>query len=298
MSFTHITLSLHHYSHKATLKSTHNLACVYRPFTTLRTEMKKNILCLLVAVLAIASCKTREKVAYIQDIQPNEEVTTQSVRALKLVPGDKIGIVVTSATTPELAMRYNINPGSNTSSTQNADNLRYTIDENGNVDLPGIGRIEIGGLTRSEAAARIQAKYREGVINDAVITLAAYNQFVTILGDVARPGQQEITRDNLTILEAIGRAGDLNITGRRDCVKVIRQEGSVSKTYYVDLRSKDLFNSPVYNLQQNDIVYVEPNKVKMGQSTNNDNSVRSIATWLSVASVVTSITILITNAIK
>ena len=151
----------------------------------------------------------------------------------------------------------------------------------------------MGGLTRSEAAAKIQQAFRAGLLKDAVVTVSAYNQFVTILGDVARPGRQEIRRDNITIFEALGMAGDLNITGRRDAVKVIRQEGNVSKTYFIDLRSKDVFNSPVYNLQQNDIVYVEPNKVKMGQSTNNDNSVRAISTWLSVTSVLTSIAILI-----
>jgi polysaccharide export outer membrane protein len=79
---------------------------------------------------------------------------------------------------------------------------------------------------------------------------------------------------------------------------VIRQEGTESKTYYVDLRSKDLLGSPVYNLRQNDVVYVQPNKVKQGQSTNNDNSVRSIATWLSISSVLTSSAILITNALR
>ena len=129
--------------------------------------------------------------------------------------------------------------------------------------------------------------------NDAVVTVAAYNQFVTVLGDVARPGRLEIARDNITIFEAIGMAGDLNITGRRDAIKVIRQEGNECKTYFIDLRSKNVFNSPVYNLQQNDIVYVEPNRVKMGSSTNNDNSIRNISTWLSITSVLTSISILI-----
>ena len=161
--------------------------------------------------------------------------------------------------------------------------------------MPGIGRVQVGGLTRAEAASRIQAKFRDGVLNDAVVTVAAYNQYITVLGEVARPGLQEITRDKMTILEAIGRAGDLTITGRRDCIKVLRQEGSVTKTYFVDLRSKDLFNSPVFNLQQNDVVYVEPNKVRMGQSTNNGNSVRNISTWLTVTSVLTSIAVLVTN---
>ena len=255
--------------------------------------MKKNLFILLLAMFTIVSCKTKEKIIYLQDVENNAEITTQSANALKLVPGDKIGIIVTSAATPDLAARYNLTPGTNYSSSNNTDNMRYTIDENGCIDMLGIGRTKVSGMTRAEAANSIQEKFRQGILNDAVVTVAAYNQYITILGEVARPGQLEITRDNINILEANGRAGDLTITGRRDRIKVIRQEGNVSKTYFVDLRSKDLFNSPVYNLQQNDIVYVEPNKVKMGQSTNNDNSVRNIATWLSVTSVLTSIAILI-----
>ena len=256
--------------------------------------MKKNLLLMLALVLALASCKTREKIVYLQDTLPNESVPTQKINVLKIEPGDKLGITVTSAATPELAARYNLNTGSNSSTGQaNYDNFRYTVDENGNIDMQGIGRVQVGGLTRSEAASKIQNAFRNGVLNDAVVTVSAYNQYITILGDVARPGRQEIKRDNINILEALGMAGDLNITGRRDAVKVIRQEGDVAKTYYIDLRSKNIFNSPVYNLQQNDIVYVEPNKMKMGQSTNNDNSVRAIQTWLSVSSVLTSISILI-----
>lgn len=256
--------------------------------------MKKNLILLLIAMLTIASCKTQEKIVYFQDTEQNGTVATQKAVALKLIPGDKIGVNITSAATPELALRYSLVQGTASSAAQaNVNIYRYTLDENGNVDLPGVGRLKVGGLTRSEAAALIQAKYREGVINDAVVTVASYNQYVTILGEVKTPGQYEITRDNLNILEAIGRAGDLTITGRRDRVKVIRQEGDASKTYYVDLRSKDLFNSPVYNLQQNDVVYVEPNKMRTGQSTYNDNSIRSISTWLSISSVLISLSILI-----
>lgn len=256
--------------------------------------MKKNLILLFIALLTMASCKTQEKIVYFQDTEANGTIETQKAIALKLIPGDKIGVNVTSATTPELAMRYNLTQGNaSTSATINANNYRYTLDENGNVDLPGIGRLKVSGLTRAEAASLIQAKYRDGIINDAVVTVSTYNQYVTILGEVKNPGQLEITRDNLNILEAIGRAGDLTITGRRDCVKVIRQEGKESKTYYVDLRSKDIFNSPVYNLQQNDVIYVEPNKMKSGQSTYNDNSIRSISTWLSISSFLTSLAILI-----
>ena len=256
--------------------------------------MKKNLILLLIAMLTIASCKTQEKIVYFQDTEQNGTIATQKAVALKLIPGDKIGVNITSASTPELALRYSLIQGTVSSAAQaNVNIYRYTLDENGNVDLPGVGRIKVSGLTRSEAAALIQAKYREGIINDAIVTVASYNQYVTILGEVKAPGQYEITRDNLNILEAIGRAGDLTITGRRDRVKVIRQEGDANKTYYVDLRSKDLFNSPVYNLQQNDVVYIEPNKMRTGQSTYNDNSIRSISTWLSISSVLISLSILI-----
>lgn len=258
--------------------------------------MKSNLILLLLAVLTLGSCKTREKIAYFQDATSSTVVATPSQNVLKLVPGDKVSIIVTSAATPELAERYNLSAGSTySSSNATTENLRYTLDENGNIDMLGIGRIQIGGLTRSEAAEKIQSVFRHGILNDAVVTVAAYNQFITVLGDVAHPGRIGISRDAITIIEAIGLAGDLNITGRRDQIKVIRQEGDQSKTYFVDLRSKDIFNSPVYYLQQNDIVYVEPNKVKMGQSTNNDNSVRTISTWLSVSSLLLSIAILIFN---
>ena len=170
-----------------------------------------------------------------------------------------------------------------------ADNQRYTIDENGNIDLLGVGRVQVSGLTRAQAATKIQEIFRNGFINDAVVTVAAYNQYINVLGEVAKPGRIEIKRDNLTILEAISMAGDLTIYGRRDMIRVLRQEGNATKTYFVDLRSKDIFNSPVYNLQQNDIIYVEPNRVKMGQSTNNDNTFRNVSVWITFASFLTTL---------
>lgn len=253
--------------------------------------MKKNVILFLSILCCLFSCKTAEKIVYLRDVNSEEAIKTQSVQALKLSAGDKIGVTVTSAATPELAQRYNLSAGS--SSNSNIENQRYTIDENGNIDMLGIGRIQVGGLTRSEAAEKIQATFRQKLLRDAVVTVAAYNQYITVLGEVNNPGRIEIDRDNITLLEAIGMAGDLTILGRRDQIKVLRQTGDSSVTYFVDLRSKDILKSPVYNLQQNDIVYVEPNKVRMGQSTNNDNSLRNISMWMSITSMLTSIAVLI-----
>ena len=271
-----------------------------KPFTKIQNiiTMRKTIFLLLLSALAITSCKTPEDIEYFQNTQPDSIIATQAIKTLKLVPGDKIGVTVTSANTPELAARYNLTSGNSSSSTTNADNMRYTIDENGNVDIPGIGRTAVSGLTRAEAAARIQSMFRNGIINDAVVTVAAYNRYITVLGEVASPGQQEITRDNITILEAIGRAGDLTITGQRKQVKVIRQEGNESRTYYIDLTTDDIFKSPVYNLQQNDVVYVAPNDKRKRDSKATGNIFNTPSIWISLASLATTIATLVITQVK
>lgn len=271
-----------------------------KPFTKIQNiiTMKKTIFLLLLSALAITSCKTPEDIEYFQNTQPDSIIATQAIKTLKLVPGDKIGVTVTSANTPELAARYNLTSGNSSSSTTNADNMRYTIDENGNVDIPGIGRTAVSGLTRAEAAARIQSMFRNGIINDAVVTVAAYNRYITVLGEVASPGQQEITRDNITILEAIGRAGDLTITGQRKQVKVIRQEGNESRTYYIDLTTDDIFKSPVYNLQQNDVVYVAPNDKRKRDSKATGNIFNTPSIWISLASLATTIATIVITQVK
>lgn len=271
-----------------------------KPFTKIQNiiTMKKTIFLLLLSALAITSCKTPEDIEYFQNTQPDSIIATQAIKTLKLVPGDKIGVTVTSANTPELAARYNLTSGNSSSNTTNADNMRYTIDENGNVDIPGIGRTAVSGLTRAEAAARIQSMFRNGIINDAVVTVAAYNRYITVLGEVASPGQQEITRDNITILEAIGRAGDLTITGQRKQVKVIRQEGNESRTYYIDLTTDDIFKSPVYNLQQNDVVYVAPNDKRKRDSKATGNIFNTPSIWISLASLATTIATLVITQVK
>lgn len=213
--------------------------------------------------------------------------------------GDKISVIITSSSTPELAQRFNLpvvtfQAGTTNASYNNQISV-YTVDENGGIDVPTLGRVKVSGLTRSEAGEKIQAMLRSGLLRDAVVTVNSFDQFVTVLGEVSKPGKININKDNLTILEALGQAGDLTIQARRDRVLVLRQEGSETRSYYVDLRSKDLLSSPVYNLQQNDLVYVEPNKIRMGQSTYNENSIRSISTWLSVSSVLISLGILIFN---
>lgn len=260
--------------------------------------MKKIAFLLLAATLCLTGCRTKEKVLYFQDLANGETIPTKLLETIRFQPGDKVSIVVSSAATPEHVARYNLpvitqQVGATTARSNSNQVALYTVDENGDVEIPSIGKQRIGGLTRSEAEARIQSLFRNGILNDAIVTVTPYSQYVTVMGEVKNPGRYEFSRDQMTITELLGMAGDLTIQGRRDRILVLRQEGGETKSYYLDIRSKNFMNSPVYYLKQNDVVYVEPNRMRMGQSTNNDNSIRQISMWISIASFLTTIGVLI-----
>lgn len=260
----------------------------------------KYIICFVALVLTLASCKTQKDVAYFQDLTEEGAVVAQAEQFLVFHKGDKLTVNVNSAATPEQAVRY-MTPLITTRGAgiyNSQYQTLFTVDDDGNVTVPGLAPIKAEGLTRSQLATTIQSMLRAELLKDAVVTVDTYGRFVTVLGEVRSPGRIEMTKDYLTILEALGAVGDLNIQAMRNEIVVLRHEDGQIKNYFVDMRSKDLMNSPVFYLQQDDVIYVKPNKYRRGQSTVNDNSLRSISTWLSVASVVTSITILITNAVR
>ena len=119
------------------------------------------------------------------------------------------------------------------------------------------------------------------------------NLYFSVLGEVKNPGKYPISKDRITILEAISMAGDLTIYGKRDAIFVIREEGGKRITHYVDIRTRDLFDSPVYYLKQNDLIYIQPNKVRAGQSNLNENSVKSVGLWVSIGSFLSSLGVLL-----
>jgi polysaccharide export outer membrane protein len=124
-------------------------------------------------------------------------------------------------------------------------------------------------------------------VNDAVVTVQFLNFKVSVMGEVVRPGTFEVDSDRITLLDALSLAGDMTIYGRRDNVRVIREENGERTVAIVDLRSRNLMNSPYYYLKQNDIVYVEPNKARAGQREINQN--RSVSTFASILSVLASL---------
>lgn len=152
-------------------------------------------------------------------------------------------------------------------------------------------------MKREEIAEYIKNELiKENLVKDPVVTVEFANLCISVLGEVNNPGRFSIDRDKLTVLDALSMAGDLTIYGNRSKVMVLRQEGDVQRVYGLNLTSGNhVYTSPAFYLQQNDVVYVEPNAVKARQSTVNGNNVRSTSFWISLASLLTSIGILIFN---
>ncbi len=258
----------------------------------------KKILLMAMLALALASCNTSKKIVYFQDIQVNRPEAITEARDITVQPKDQISILVSSKD-PQLAALFNLprvqyRVGDNNMQNTNGDVSGYTLDTEGYIDFPVLGRLYVAGMTKSEIASYIKKRLMdENLINDPVVTVEFMNLYYSILGEVNSPGKYMITKDQITLLEAISMAGDLTIYGKRDAVFVVREEDGQRVTHWVDLRTQDLFHSPVYYLKQNDVIYVRPNKVRAGQSTINENSVKSVSLWISIASFLSSLGVLL-----
>lgn len=249
-------------------------------------------------LLVSTSCTTQKEVAYFQDITTESTLATQAEKFLTILPGDKLNILVNSATTPEQAERFNLRTISSNGGSNQQNQTVYTVSEDGTITVPGLEPVKVAGMTRSELALHIQNLLRKELLHDAVVNVNCTQRYVTVLGEVSSPGRYEFARESMNILELLGMAGDLAIQGKRTNIMVIREEQGEKHTYFLDIRSKDIFQSPAFYLQQNDVVYVTPNRFRRGQSTVNGTSLRSIGTWIGTISGVTSIVILITNALR
>jgi polysaccharide export outer membrane protein len=214
---------------------------------------------------------------------------------LIIQPQDMLSIVVSSKE-PELALPFNLPVISYQEVGETYMQQRilgYIVDKTGNIDFPVLGVLHIEGLTRTRLAQFIKEKIiAEGYVKNPVVTVQFMNFRVTVNGEVTRPGTYEIKNDHITLFEALSMAGDLTIYGRRDNVKVVREKNGERTTYQADLRAVNIFESPVYYLQQNDIIYVTPNRYRSNQ-TNNAGQVQQISLWVSIASFLASVAVLV-----
>jgi polysaccharide export outer membrane protein len=245
-----------------------------------------------IIMLFLHSCASTKDIVYYQDVDSIAELDVPPAQEIILTPGDKISVIV-SCKDPKLTELFNLTYVSQKlgGSSGNGQVSVYTIDPEGFIDMPAIGKVHVAGVTRKEAEHKVkQTIIAQEQATEAVVTIEFMDLNIEIIGEIARPGRYAIDKDVFTLIEAISAAGDLTIYGRRDNVLVMRKENGVQKAYRVNLCSaQDVFNSPAFYLKQNDIVYVEPNKTKARQSTVNGNNLRSTSFWISVASLLTSV---------
>ncbi len=245
-------------------------------------NMKKQLKALLfpvlvVAAMSVSSCMSTKKIVYMQGADAVYAVPQEITQAfeLEIQPDDELAISVSSKN-PELIKPFDTktligsgsgtsrNSYSSTTSTVNHSSgiAYFLVDKDGCIDFPIFGRISTKGLTCNQLADLLCKRFvSEDFIRDAVVNVKIMSFKVTVLGDVKSPGTQTFTGERLTLMEALGRAGDLNSSAKREKVLVLREENGKRVTYSVDLRdTRSVFNSPAYYLQQNDVVYVQPNK--------------------------------------
>lgn len=261
----------------------------------LKTHLKLLLLAALVVVAASCGRRTYKNIAYFQDVEEDMSLPMAVNRGIVIQPQDKISIVV-SARTPDLAAMFNLVRVTNSMSGE-GDNaggtngvMGYVVDNSGNINMAGLGQIHVAGMNRWELSNYVRQELIDrNLLKDPTVTVEFLNFKVSVLGEVGSPGTYTIAGDKVTILQALSLAGDLTIMGKRNNVTVLREQGKERTFYHLDLRDTEIFNSPAYYLQQSDVIYVYPNKVRAGQSKVNENNLRSVTFWTSMVSMASSL---------
>lgn len=277
----------------------HNKTVLIVPKQLLQTMVIKQYFLLAVVLIVASACSTPKEIRYFQDLENGSAREIASISEIQVKVADKISIVVNSKD-PLLANMFNLpvvahRVGESSSLSQSQQVSSYTVDRGGNIDFPVLGKVHVAGMKREEVAETIKSQLiSRQLVNDPVVTVEWANLYFSVLGEVNKPGRYTIDRDKVSLLDAIGMAGDLTIFGQRKSVMVMREENGQQSIYKVDLTSADqLFASPVYYLQQKDVIYIEPNDTRARQSTVNGNNVRSTSFWISLSSLLTTIAVLV-----
>jgi polysaccharide export outer membrane protein len=250
------------------------------------------VTCCIAVSAFLSSCTTVRNVSYLQDIQPEVSLNIQETQQITLQPGDRLRITVFSRDR-DLSDLFNLYDRSTSGGSSSYH--PYTVSANGTVEMPTLGMIRVQGLTRQEAADEIKYQLLASkLLLDPTVIVEYYDMSFYALGEVNRPGRIQIPTDQLNILEAIALAGDLTINGRRENILVFRTEDGVQTPYQLDLtNTASIYGSPVYYLQQNDMIYVEPNAKKATQADQNAGTLRSLGFWMSLPSYILSLILIL-----
>lgn len=265
--------------------------------------MKSKLQIILFALVAIifASCSSTKNVAYFQNIDDVSLAASKGLFSARIMPRDELTITV-NTTDREVSSQFNqlvysTLTSSRTISTSGGTLMPYLVDNDGTINFPIIGKIQVQGLTKEECQDKIAGLIKPYLADDetpiVVVRMTGYH--VTVMGEVAKPSVINVTQEKINILDAIAQAGDLTIYGVRDNVLLIREDDKGEKHQYrLNMNDANIINSPYYYLQQNDIVYVEPNKTK----ARNSDVGQSTTLWFSATSILISLTSLLYNILK
>lgn len=262
--------------------------------------MTKRLLFFTLTCILLASCQSYKKVPYLQDSgKLSQAVMEAGLYDARIMPKDLLTIVV-SCTNPELAEPFNLTVATPVSASQN--NLtsqpalqQYLVDNRGNIEFPILGTLHIGGLTKSEAETLIKGKLSDYIKESPIVTVRMANYKISVIGEVSAPGTFTISNEKVNLFEALAMAGDMTVYGLRDNVRLIREDADGHQHIItLDMNRADIVQSPYYYLQQNDILYVTPNKTKAKTA---DIST-STTIWFSVVGTLVSLASLIITIAK
>lgn len=262
----------------------------------------RSSLCLSLAFLAF-SCHTPRDITYFSDITTGEIREVPVVNDITVRPDDRMSIVVVSKD-PALASLFNLpmvaqrtgQAGITSSPVASSNEVAsYVVDPYGDIQFPVLGMVHIGGMRRAEVAEYIQKELiNRNLVKDPVVIVDFLNHGVNVLGEVTKPGRINFDRDRFTILDALAGAGDLTIQGKRTDILVLREQNGRRVAHRIDLTdSRSVLESPVYYLQQDDVVIVSPNDVRKRQTTANGSTPLTPGFWISIASLLVTVAVLI-----
>lgn len=262
----------------------------------------KYFLSMLVFPLIISSCGSSEKIAYVQNPEQMSNVTNQKLFDARIMPKDILTVTVTTID-PEAAVPFNlsvpttVSQASTKTLTSQPVLQDYLVANDGTIDFPIIGEIKVAGLTKKECEAMILEKISPYLAETEkpIVTVRMSSYSIAVLGEVKNPGSFPVSREKINVFEALAMAGDMTIYGVRDRVRLIREDAKGNKEIQIlDLTDANIINSPYYYLQQNDIIYVEPSKVKK-----QDARVGSMTNlWFSATSILVSLASIIVTIAK
>lgn len=264
--------------------------------------MKKyNTLFLSILVVLLCSCASTKNVAYFQNADQIDFEQSRMLYDAKIMPKDILSITV-STSNPDAAKPFNLSVPTTFSSSSGSlythgQLQSYLVDNDGHIDFPLVGTLKVGGLTKSDCEELIRSKILPYLNKNEnpIVTVRMTNYKISVLGEVNKPGMFTVNNEKINILEALAQAGDLTIWGVRDKVKLIREDATGKKEMHVlNLNDASIINSPYYYLQQNDIVYVEPNKVKARNSSVGSTT----SLWFTGTSILVSLASLLYTILK